>query len=119
MKLTSITPVLRIFDEAKAREYYCGFLGFSWEWEHRDEDGPLYAGIIRDGLHIHLSEHFGDGTPGGQIRVAVEDVAALHAELMAKAYRFAKPDLWEPPWGGREFTVWDPFGNRLAFFERD
>ena len=29
MSLSTITPVLRIFDEAKAREFYVDFLGFS------------------------------------------------------------------------------------------
>ena len=29
MTLGPITPILRIFDEAKAREFYVGFLGFT------------------------------------------------------------------------------------------
>jgi hypothetical protein len=28
-------PILRIFDETKAREFYLDFLGFSVEFEHR------------------------------------------------------------------------------------
>jgi len=28
MKLGRTTPILRIFDEAKAKEFYLGFLGF-------------------------------------------------------------------------------------------
>jgi hypothetical protein len=36
-------PILRIFDEAKAREFYLGYLGFQVDWEHRFEPGmPLY-----------------------------------------------------------------------------
>ena len=36
-------PILRMFDEAKAREFYLDFLGFSVEFEHRFEaDLPLY-----------------------------------------------------------------------------
>jgi len=35
--------IRRIFDEAKAREFYLDFLGFTLDWEHRFEDGlPLY-----------------------------------------------------------------------------
>lgn len=30
-------PILRMFDEAKAREFYLDFLGFSVEFEHRFE----------------------------------------------------------------------------------
>jgi len=64
MTLTHIIPVLRMFDEAKAREFYCGFLGFTWGWEHRDHNGPLYAGVTRGEVQVHLSEHRGDHRRG-------------------------------------------------------
>ena len=35
MSFFGITPILRIFDEAKAKEFYVDFLGFSVDWEHR------------------------------------------------------------------------------------
>ncbi len=61
----SAIPILRMFDERKAREFYLDFLGFSVEFEHRFEaDLPLYLGISRNGLHLHLSEHHGDACPG-------------------------------------------------------
>jgi catechol 2,3-dioxygenase-like lactoylglutathione lyase family enzyme len=34
------TPILRIFDEAKAKEFYVEFLGFRVDWEHRFRRGP-------------------------------------------------------------------------------
>src|ERR1700720_2445823 len=41
-------PILRIFDESKAKEFYLGFLGFKLDWEHRLGDNfPLYAQISR------------------------------------------------------------------------
>ena len=44
--------------EAKAREFYLDYLGFGVEFEHRFEaDLPLYLGISRNGLQLHLSEH--------------------------------------------------------------
>ena len=36
-------PVLRSFDEAKAREFYVDFLGFTVEWEHRFEPGSRFT----------------------------------------------------------------------------
>ncbi|MBA4160284.1 MAG: VOC family protein, partial [Gemmatimonadetes bacterium] len=43
MRFTRTTPILRIFDEAKAKEFYVAFLGFTVDWEHRFEDDlPLY-----------------------------------------------------------------------------
>ncbi|MGD0192625.1 MAG: glyoxalase superfamily protein, partial [Rhizomicrobium sp.] len=65
MHFTAVVPVFRMFDIAKAREFYVDYLGFSWDWEHRfDADAPLYAQVSRAGLRLHLSEHHGDGTPG-------------------------------------------------------
>jgi hypothetical protein len=62
------TPVLRIFDEVRAKEFYVGFLGFEVDWEHRfGENLPLYMQVSKDGCVIHLSEHHGDCSPGAQV----------------------------------------------------
>jgi hypothetical protein len=54
-------PIVRIFDVAKAHEFYLGFLGFRVDWEHRyGADFPLYTQVSRGGLRLHLSEHAGD-----------------------------------------------------------
>lgn len=117
-KLGATTPILRIFDIAKAHEFYVGFLGFDVQFEHRfDDNAPLYTGVSRDGCILHLSEHHGDGAPGSHLRIKVEDIAALHRELTAKKYRFARPGLEATPWKTKEVTVADPFGNRLTFYE--
>jgi len=112
-------PVLRIFDLAKAREFYVDFLGMSWDWEHRFEpDLPVFAQVSRGGLILFLSEHFGDGTPGTKLILRMSGIATFHAELTAKAYRHARPGLHDRPWGWRDLEVGDPFGNRLVFSER-
>ena len=116
MRMTAAVPILRMFDIAKAREFYVDFLGFAVLFEHRFEPGlPLYMGIRRDGCELHLSEHHGDATPGSALRIEVDDIDALHAELSAKAYKYARPGLASKPWGTREMTAGDPFGNRLTF----
>ena len=116
--LGATTSILRILDVAKAHEFYLDFLGFEVQWEHRFENNaPLYTEVSRDGCVLHLSEHYGDATPGSAVRIRVEDIAALHRELVAKTYRFARPGLCETPWQTREISVTDPFGNRLHFFE--
>jgi catechol 2,3-dioxygenase-like lactoylglutathione lyase family enzyme len=57
-----VVPVLRIFDIAKADEFYQGFLGLSVDWDHRfDANAPLYRQISRGSLILHLTEHHGDG----------------------------------------------------------
>jgi uncharacterized glyoxalase superfamily protein PhnB len=117
-KFGAVTPILRMFDIAKAREFYLDFLGFQIEFEHRFFDNaPLYLGIFRDSCILHLSEHHGDGSPGAALRIEVTDIEGLHQDLIAKRYAYARPGLEHTPWDTREITVTDPFGNRLTFFE--
>ena len=115
MPLQPPIPILRIFDEARARDFYVDYLGFSVVFEHRFEaNSPIYMGLARDGCALHLSEHNGDGTPGTRLRIPLDDVTAFHASLDPN-YRYARPGLQEQPYGTREFTVTDPFGNSLIF----
>jgi catechol 2,3-dioxygenase-like lactoylglutathione lyase family enzyme len=111
-------PVLRIFDLAKAKEFYRDFLGFRIDWEHRFEDAaPVYLQIARGDLVLHLSEHHGDGSPGACVYVRTSGLEDFHREIAAKSYRFMRPGTERTPWGSRLMEVIDPFGNRLRFDE--
>lgn len=117
MPLHAPVPILRIFDEAKAREFYLDFLGFQVDWEHRFEPGmPLYMQISRDSCVIHLSEHHGDASPGSALRIRCEEVDAYNKVLLDKQYKYHRPGLQDQEWGAREMSVQDGFGNRLVFF---
>jgi uncharacterized glyoxalase superfamily protein PhnB len=110
-------PILRSFDEKKAKEFYVDFLGFTVDFEHRFEPGmPLYMGISQGNCRIHLSEHFGDCAPGARVRIEVADVRSLCASLNAKGYGNARPGWHEQDWGCTEMTIHDPFANRLTFW---
>ncbi|WP_367871391.1 glyoxalase superfamily protein [Luteolibacter sp. Populi] len=112
-------PILRIFDEAKAKEHYVGFFGFKIDWEHRfGENFPLYCQISRGECVIHLSEHHGDASPGSALRIETPGLLAYCQELRAKEYKYSRPgDPEETPWGTKEIRIGDPFGNRLVFYE--
>ncbi len=85
---------MRIFDEAKAKEFYVGFLGFNLDWEYRFGDGfPLYAQVSRAGLTLHLSGHHGDASPGSIVFVRMEGVHAYQQELTHKDYGNGKPSV--------------------------
>jgi len=114
----AVVPVLRIFDIAKAKEFYEDFLGFSVDWEHRfDADAPLYRQISRGKLILHLSEHHGDGSPGARVRVMMRGVEAFHREISTKGYRYMRPGLETTSWNTVETSVSDPFGNQIRFCE--
>ncbi|MFT3699161.1 MAG: glyoxalase superfamily protein [Kofleriaceae bacterium] len=112
-----VTPILRSFDEAKAREFYIDWLGFAVVFEHRFEPTlPLYMGIKRGDCVLHLSEHHGDGSPGAHVRILCPDLEAFHAEISAKNYKNGRPGLVDQDWGAREMMVHDPVGNVLVFY---
>lgn len=111
-------PILRIFDVAKAQEFYCDFLGFAVVMEHRHEpDLPLYMAIARAGLELHLSEHHGDASPGSTTFVWMTGIRQFQAELTAKHYGYGRPGIDREPWG-EQMEVHDPFGNRIRFCQK-
>ena len=112
-------PILRSFDEAKAKAFYAGWLGFSVDWEHRFEPGmPLYMQVSRGTLTLHLSEHHGDATPGSSVFVWMAGLKDFHGEIMARPYPNMRPGIEEMPWDAWGMTLTDPFGNTLKFNER-
>ena len=118
MHLGKVTPILRIFDEAKALEFYVDFLGFKVDWQHRFETNyPLYLQVSLGDCVLHLSEHHGDASPGAAVRIQAQGVDTYQQQLAGKDYRYAKPGVEETPWGSREMSIKDPFGNRVVFVE--
>lgn len=116
-KAVSSCIIFRSFDETKAREFYIDYLGFETVFEHRfGDNAPLYLGLQLDDVELHLSEHYGDATPGSALRIRMSDVKAFHAGL-DQNYKYAKPGIQDQTWGCREVIIQDPFGNRLVFFE--
>jgi hypothetical protein len=118
MEFHGVIPILRMFDETKAREFYIGYLSFEVAFEARlHENAPLFMGVRRGLVTLFLSEHHGDGAPGSHICIEMSGVRELHSELGAKGYKYMNPGIVEQEWGTRELTVYDPFNNQLTFRE--
>ena len=114
---SAVIPILRIFDEAKAREFYVDFLGFSVDWEHRFEPNcrstcrsraPAGAASLR-ALRRWLP------------RLHRLRPAHRHRRIAPRADReevqIPPPGLEIAPWNAKCMEVIDPFGNRLRFSE--
>lgn len=116
VRFEPVLPILRVFDETKAKQFYIDYLGMTIDWEHRFDDGmPLYMQVSRGALVLHLSEHHGDGTPGTHVLANMDGIADLCAELAAKAgIATINPGL-EHDELGTWMKVTDPFGNQLGF----
>lgn len=118
LEIIDTVPILRIFDEDKAREFFVGFLGFKVDWEHRFEPGlPLYTQVSRAGCKLHLSEHHGDASPGSTVFLRIRGIDDLHEELLAKNYKYSRPGIEPFDDKARCLQVHDLFGNRLRFWE--
>jgi uncharacterized glyoxalase superfamily protein PhnB len=116
MAFAKPVPILRSFDEVKAKEFYIDFLGFTIDWEHRFEANfPLYMQISKGDCVIQISEHHGDCSPGAALRIETDELDAFQRQLKAKQYKYARPGIVEQPWGSRDMSIADPFGNRLTF----
>ena len=118
MDVLQTIPILRIFDRAKATEFYLDYLGCRLDWEHRFEPAlPVYMQVSRGALTLHLSEHYGDASPGATLFLRVRGLEALHAELSRKNYAYQRPGVELAPWNAKLMELTDPFGNRLRFNE--
>ncbi|WP_303311914.1 glyoxalase superfamily protein [Hymenobacter sp. BT730] len=118
--MPTLVPILRIFDYAKALEFYVDWLGFTVDWAHLPAEAPVYLQISMAGVVLNLSEHHGDCSPGARVRVVdFADLTGYHQQLLAKDYRYNRPGLHVPTWNAQalEMEVVDPFGNRLTFTE--
>jgi hypothetical protein len=125
---TSTIPILRVFSEDRARQFYLDFLGFTLDFGG-PANGPgtsFYAQIIRAETTFHLSEQPYDPSPGATVAININGLDALRTELAAKysdlGSRVWGPAVWVPeiqtmPWQSRVMTISDPFGNHLRFSE--
>ncbi|MEA5258301.1 glyoxalase superfamily protein [Arcicella aquatica] len=118
MKIEKTIPLLRIFDVDKAREFYIDWLGFQEDWVHQfEENTPYYIQISRGELTFHLTEHYGDCTPGGKVFIDCSDLESFFNELQTRPYKYYRPSIEEAFWGANIMSLTDPFGNRLLFNE--
>lgn len=120
--MATAIPIFRIFDDRKAREFYLDWLGFQVDWEHRPDDSPAYFQVSLQGIVLHLSEHHGDGCPGGRIHIeGFMNLKDYHRGLSTKNYRYMHPGLGTSPWDADTscMEIIDPFGNRLTFTAKE
>jgi hypothetical protein len=55
------------------------------------------------------------GPPVPVLWIPVDDVEALHAELLARQHGYSRPGIESDAPGGPTITVIDPSGNQLRF----
>jgi catechol 2,3-dioxygenase-like lactoylglutathione lyase family enzyme len=120
----AIIPTVRCRNMRASLAFYTGVLDFVRVDGDDETDDPCFNDLARDGHHLYLSSHRGDGEYGQAIAVLVDDVDALFRAYRARGLKTpGNPDapraVHEGPidqtWGTREFYVDDPDGNTLRF----
>lgn len=71
-------------------------------------------GLVRDQAELHVSSFSGDGVSGGVVFLLVDNVDALHEELLRKNVPIALEPT-DQTWGNREMYIKDPDGNSVRF----
>jgi len=117
LHIVSVVPILRMFDVAATIRFYVDYLGCSLDHQDGAGDRPVYLGVSRGGMELHLSSHHDDGTPGTAVLVVVRNLDALHAELHQRGYPFFNPGISPGPGNGRQMQLIDPASNRIRFYE--
>lgn len=121
------SPILGVPDVRRSAEYYRDVLGFELDpidgvfQPSPDEPGGVYAIVKRGACWVHFQIRR-DPPPPRPNRPAferdvyfyVDDVDALHADLVRRGARVAGPPQ-RAPYGIREIEVVDRDGHRLTF----
>jgi catechol 2,3-dioxygenase-like lactoylglutathione lyase family enzyme len=117
--LNYVAPVFRVADLARSLSYYRNQLGFELEFNYEG----FYAGVLRDGCHIHLKcsgpvardEAAFEAAEHLDACFGVQDAEDLASRFASAGVAFSVP-LRTMPYG-REFYVKDPDGYILGFIQ--
>ena len=120
-RLKNATPIFDVRDVNRALSYYVERLGFQVEFRY-EEDPSNYAGVIRDGVRLHMQwqheDEFKKGTAGtSRVRIQVDNPDALFEEYRSKGVVSEGTEVRDTDWGTREFGFRDLDGNGLTFYQ--
>ncbi|QDU06263.1 Glyoxalase-like domain protein [Gimesia chilikensis] len=117
-EIRSSIPVLRMFDEVQAKEFYLDYLGFEVDWESRFfPTAPLYVQIHLGESILHLNGHAKEDAPITEVNIPVRGLQNFCDYLISKQAEYPKPIPVDPRYQGRntDLNLYDPFGNLLVF----
>ncbi len=120
----SIYPVFFVRDAAQAAAHYRDVFGFTLDFLFGDP--TVFAAVSLGGHRIYLRQvaapNFAElAARESQLILAmveVPDLQAVHDDLMARGAAIAQ-GLTHYAWGGTDFHVCDPDGNRFSFVTID
>jgi catechol 2,3-dioxygenase-like lactoylglutathione lyase family enzyme len=123
-----VTPSLRVADLERSIRFYVEELGFTLlRGEATDGNVSVTFGdanlmleapgsFYSDGYNAAIRERLGRPGPNA-LYIEAEDLRGLLGRVEGAGVRVVDP-LADRPWGQAEFTVEDPDGNWLTFWQR-
>lgn len=121
-RMKAAVPVLACADLEVMMSFYVERLGFEKRWAWKDPERPerpsTDGGVgCGDAQVFFMTDPVLADQPGGrEVMIFTSDVDAQYAEHLKRGAPVSGAPVDEP-WGLREYTVIDPFGNRLRFAE--
>lgn len=120
-----LMPMISVDSVDRARAFYVDQLGFSHMMGMLGKDGQLdFCTVTLGGAKVMLmrpQEPTQGTSPTSskrpvEIYLEVSDVDAYHKQLASQGIKVTSPltDQW---WGDRTFTVLDPFGYQIWFYQ--
>jgi uncharacterized glyoxalase superfamily protein PhnB len=123
----AVIPSIRFRDLSEALAFYLGPLEFSLASGGEDQN---HASVTRGDARLMLegaTDFYGDdynaairerlgSQSASALYMEASDLEGFQARLQAAGVRIIDP-LAERPWGQKEFTLEDPEGNWLTFWE--
>jgi uncharacterized glyoxalase superfamily protein PhnB len=119
---TTTIPVLRIFSEKSAKEFYLDYLGFTLDFGGHNGEGMFYGQVSRPGTTLQLTEQSYEAGPGATVDIWITGLDELRDELFERVHGGLGPAIGVPPieevwWGARVLVISDPFGNHFRLSE--
>ena len=108
-------PIIGTRDIERAIEFYTGKLGFDLTF--RDSTGtPNYIVFRRDAVALHMQFQFEHEMGTIRLRFLIDDPDALFGEYRQRGIECSANGIRDTSWGTREFGLYDPDRNALAFY---
>jgi PhnB protein len=120
-----VMPIITVDSVDEIHRFYTEKLGFQHLMGVVGKDGGLdFVTVVRSGVRIMFSRaqeavagaERSAGKRPVDIYVEVEDVDAYHDQLRRAGVRIVSP-LTTQWWGDRTFTIHDPYGYQLWFYQ--
>jgi PhnB protein len=121
----SVMPIITVDSVDEIYRFYTEKLGFQHVMGVVGKDGGLdIVTVVRSGVRIMFGrpqQQLSGTAPSSEKRpveiyIQVEDVDAYHDQLKGAGIRIVSP-LTAQWWGDRTFTIQDPYGYQLWFYQ--